>query len=220
MKRVSGRLTILHSSVFGLSGITEIQVGTDQVELFGEAIEAMMDINLEMLYVMPLRLTSPATKNYLGSVAEQYIVADLIDCFFTRQTDSVENSDNFAVVNRKMAADNFQRIFGGTGIFIPGSDPALYTIQNDPKGLQMQHKAIILPEEILKPYIGYDTNGDGSSDTDIFQKNPSDPTFVVSGSVINVGDDSAYIQDNIQLRPTLYQHPSTVRRNRETVNFW
>lgn len=220
IKRASGRVTILETGVTGLSGVTEFAVGLDQVEVYVEATEAMMDINLSMIYYMPLMLTSPMTVNYLKQIAENYVVADLIDCFYTRQTDSVDNNDIFSTVTRKVAADNFQRLFGGTGIFIPGSDPTLVAIQNDPMSLQSQHKALILPEEKLKPFIGYDTNEDGVPDTDLFSGNATNPNFFETGVIPTVDQSDEFIIDNVQVRPRYNQYYDAYRRNAHTVNFW
>ncbi|PLS68531.1 MAG: hypothetical protein CV045_07400 [Cyanobacteria bacterium M5B4] len=58
-----------------------------------------------------------------------------------------------------------------------------------------------MPGEQLKDYIGYDTDGDGVSDTNLFKKDPIRvDAFYHQGDYNQVNANSAFIEAGVQTR--------------------
>lgn len=200
-KRLAGRITISTVDAdVGVFGMTGTVVGVDLVDIMGQSVEEFMDMFLGMVYIMPLQ----RSHSFLSSIAERLIVADIYTSYFPVQAESAENSDGFAGVLRKQALNDFQCLFSGFGIFVPGSDSVSLNIQNDPASPQMQNKAIILPGESLKKFIGYDYDSDGLADTDLFKYNANvPPSFYYSGNLENI-DDNETVIDGVRVRDPRY----------------
>lgn len=164
IKMLQSRIEIVRTMEVSVTGYTGLRVGLDMVEIAGKATEEMMDMWLGMIYQMPL-ISDHA---YLTAIANKLICAEVYETYFPT---SDQNSDQYASVIRRQALNSFQSLFNGLGIFVAGADNPESQIQNDENRQQQANKALILPGEVLKPYIGYDFDGDGISDTDLFKKN-------------------------------------------------
>lgn len=223
-KKLKGRLAVVNYETSGITGIATNEIEVDTVEMLVDEVElGDMDTYLQMIYVFPLKLTEPSTINYLKMIAEDLAIAKIIDFKFPRQTDGESNNDGFSQITLQRGLDRLQALFAGTGIFIAGANAGLQAIQNDEDKRQQQNKNIILGGEELKNYIGYDFNEDGVSDTDIFKKNLNiEPSFYCADDFDESvgGQDSNFIEHNIQMRRTRYQIYSPNIRNPDTVSFW
>lgn len=209
-KRLSSRITVVTNTSNPVLGITGTAIGTELIELTGEAIEEFVDAYLGMVYEMPLKRNHP----YLNASVEKLIVADVYLMYFPSQSEGADGSDSFAGVLRQQALNELQGLFDGLGIFIPGSSNSSNSVQNDENRTQMQAKAMILPGEVVKPHIGYDYDGDNVSDTDLFKLNVNvQPSFYTTGEFDDL-ELGAEIVNNIRVRPRNYKEDS------EYVNFW
>lgn len=222
--KLKGRLEIVVQESSGITGIAaqEIEVATidilvDEVEL-GE-----IDTYLSMIYVFPLKLTEPSTVAYIKMIAEDLSIANIIDLKFPRQTEGESNNDSFSTYSRQRGLDRLQALFAGTGIFVAGANASLQAIQNDANLQQQQNKNIVLLGEELKNFIGYDFNGDGVGDTDIFKKNLNvEPSFICMDDFEDSvgGSEGEFIRDGVQTRRFLSNPSNANLRNRDTVSFW
>lgn len=210
--RLAGRLELSNSPVVGVTGMTGTTIGVSVVETVGEGIEDFIDLFLGMLYVLPLQKEHP----YLVSIVERLIVAEVFNTYFPAQSENSENagtSRTFSGYARASALDDFQVLFDGTGVFVPGAGNSSQSKQNDENSNQMQVKAIILPGEQLKPYIGYDIDKDGVSDTDLFKLNSNiSPSFYTSGDFD--GSVGPSIVEGVRVRPRNYDPL------KEEIDFW
>jgi hypothetical protein len=110
----------------------------------------------------------------------------------------------------------FQSLFDGLGIFVPGSDSAGRSIQNDETKQQQVVKAVFLQGERLKPYIGYDLDGDGLGDTDLFKDNVNaSPAFYTADKFVKLNDGSLEILNGVRLRP---RYPNLY--GNDEISFW
>jgi len=201
IKRLAGRITVVNINDYGITGVTGTQVGTDLIFIVGEPIEEMITIYLSMLYVFPLQNSHP----YISNIAEKLIVADVYGSYFPSQMEDNSNTSNFASVLRQQALNEFQVLFDGTGIFVPGATNQSQSLQNDENRQQQIVKTLILPGEVLKPLIGYDFNGDGLSDTDLFKMNTNvSPSFYNAGDLKQVTDpNEPPVFKGVRTRPWL-----------------
>lgn len=207
--RLSSRIKVMTTPGSQVLGMTGTTVGTELIEMTAEAIEEFADCYLGMIYELPLQNRHP----YLNAIIEKIIVADVYTLYFPSQSESSEG-DSYPSSLRQQALNEFQGLFDGLGIFIPGSTNSSNAIQNDENKTQMQSKAMLLPGETLKKYIGYDYDGDNVADTDLFKLNSNvAPSFYTTGDLDNleVGDD---VVNNVRTRPRNY------RANAEYISFW
>lgn len=209
-KRLSSRIKVIQNPASPILGMTGTSIGTELIELTAEALEEFIDCYLSMVYIMPLRHRHP----YLNAIVEKLIVADVYALYFPSQTETPEAGESFPNVLRQQAINEFQGLFDGLGIFIPGSTNSSNSIQNDENRQQLQAKAMILPGELLKSYIGYDFDGDSISDSDLFKLNSNvAPSFYTTGEFddLEIGED---VVNNIRVRPRNY------RPDEEQISFW
>jgi hypothetical protein len=163
-----------------------------------------------MIYELPLINPHP----YLTDIVEKLIIAEIYLSYFPTSSESPENNDSFSSVMRQSALNNFQALFNGLGIFVPGSTNPENQIQNDELRAQMQNKPIILMGEKIKSYIGYDYDGDNLADTDLFKLNGNiSPSFYVAGDKENT-NEGVDVLDGVRLKPKY------TNSRREEVNFW
>jgi hypothetical protein len=198
-KRLASRITVVDnlqsSSVIGMTGT---QVGTDLISLIGEATEDFVDCFLSMVYEMELKRNHP----FLNSSIEKLIVSDVYVHYFPSQGESPDSGESFATVLRQQGLNEIQSLFDGFGIFIPGSTNSSNSIQNDENRQQMAAKAMVLPGEILKKYIGYDFDGDSISDTDLFKLNGNvSPSFYTTGDFPDDLTGGIDVLNNVRIRP-------------------
>jgi hypothetical protein len=189
--------------------MTGSTIGTEVIVMTAESIEEFIDAYLGMVYEMPLKVKHP----YLNEIVEKLIVADVYQVYFPSQSEGGEG-DSYPTVLRQQSLNEFQGLFDGLGIFIPGSTNSSNQVQNDETRQQMQSKAMLLPGERLKQYIGYDYDGDSISDTDLFKLNSNvAPSFYTTGDFDDLegGDD---IINNVRVRPKNHN------QNAEQINFW
>lgn len=198
-KRLASRITVVTNlQASGVTGMTGTQVGTDLITLIGEGIEDFVDCFLGMVYELELKRNHP----FLNSSIEKLIVSDVYVHYFPSQGESPESGESFATVLRQQALNELQCLFDGFGIFIPGSTNASNSIQNDENRQQMTNKAMILPGENLKKYIGYDFDGDSISDTDLFKLNGNvSPSFYTTGDFEEDFEGGVDIINNIRTKP-------------------
>lgn len=210
-RRLSGRLTVVNMSDYGITGITGTTIGTDLIQIVGEGVEEFMNIYLGMIYEMPLLNTHA----YLRSIAEKLIIGEVYSTYFPVGNETDDVNGNFGDKVRTQALNEFQVLFHGLGIFIPGTDTASLP-QNDENKDQMQSKMIFLPGERLKKFIGYDFNGDGLSDTDLFKSNANiNPSFYTTGDLEHWGETESIV-NGIRVRP-IGKHPNP---NRAEIDFY
>lgn len=196
-KRLAGRLTIAELSDYGITGITGTQIGTDLIYIVGEAVEEWIDMYLKMIYQMPL----VNEHKFLSAIVEKLIISEIYSTYFPSSTETPDNTEAFSNVLRNQALNEFQSLFNGLGIFVPGASTDTWNIQNEETKTQMINKAIILPGEVLKKYIGYDYNGDNLPDSDLFKLNTNvQPSFYTTGMFEKVGDYEELI-NGIRVRP-------------------
>lgn len=197
IRRLSGRITVVDIVDYGITGVTSTQIGTDLIYVVGESIEEFIDMYLGMVYQLPLINTHP----FLQSIADKLIISEVYSAYFPTQLETNDNTGSFSSILRSQALNDFQCLFEGLGIYVPGSTSISYSIQNDENKNQMAVKAVLLKGEIVKKYIGYDFDGDNISDSDLFKLNSnSTPTFYSSGEFEKVGDEDTYI-NNIRVKP-------------------
>lgn len=218
-KRLSGRITVVNTSDYGVLGITGTEIGTDLIYLLGEGLEEMMDMYLGMIYYLPLENEHP----FLSSIAEKLICAELFLTYFPTQGENSENQDSYTSVLRTQALNDFQTLFDGLGIFVPGASNASNSIQNDENKNQMAVKAIYLPGEKTKKYIGYDVDDDGVVDTDMFKNNVNaSPSFYTVGDMNQPVEGEDAIVQGIRVRPRWLRNTGKYGTNRgeSLVDFW
>lgn len=223
-KKLKGRLEVVPFETSGITGIATQEIDTETVEMLVDEVElGDIDTYLQMIYVFPLKLTEASTVNYLKMIAEDIAIAKILDFKFPSQTDTDANNDSYSQRSFQNGVDRLQSLFAGTGIFVAGANAALQAIQNDPNAPQQQNRNIVLAGEELKPFIGYDLNNDGTSDTDIFKKNLNvEPSFYCADNFNDVvgTNDSDFIVDGVQTRRARYIPPSGNLRNQDTISFW
>jgi hypothetical protein len=224
-RKLKGRLEVVEQETSGITGIATQEIDEATVEMLVDEVElGDMDTYLQMIYEFPLKLTEPSTINYLKMIAEDISIAKIIDFKFPRQTDGEANNDGFSQITLQRGLDRLQSLFAGTGIFVAGANAGLQAIQNDPNAQQQQNKNIVLAGEELKAFIGYDFNGDGTSDTDIFKKNLNiEPSFYCADDFNEIvgTNDGNFIENGVQTRRNRYVTPySNNYRNPDTVSFW
>jgi len=201
-KRLAGRITVTSVYGTGLTGVTQTEIGLDLIEISGAAQEEFVDMFLGMLYEMPLK----SDHAFLQSIVEKLIVSDVIMTYFPTSSELPDNTDNFSLVMRQQALNDFQCLFNGLGIFVPGANQELSNIQNDATAAQTQNKALILRNEVLKQFIGYDYNADSVSDTDIFKLNTNQsPSFYTIGDWEAI-DAQVSVINGIKVRPSRRPH--------------
>lgn len=222
-RKLKGRLEVVLFETSGITGIATQEIDTVTIEMLVDEVElGDMDTYLQMLYEFPLKLTELSTVNYLKMIAEDLAISKIIDFKFPRQTDGEANNDGFSQITLQRGLDRLQSLFSGTGIFVAGANQSIQAIQNDANAPQLANKNIVLAGEVLKDYIGYDYNNDGSGDTDIFKRNSIEPSFYCADD-FNEGvgsNEGNFIEHNIQTRRTRYQYYSNDMRNPDTVSFW
>jgi len=209
-KRMSPRINVVSSSASSqIMGITGTSIGTELIELAGEGIEEFADIFLGMIYEMPLKLSHP----FLNSIIEKMIVAEVYSYYFPSGGETEDAIESFPKILRQQALDEFQILFDGLGIFVPGSSNQSTQLQNDETKQQQAVKVLLLIGETIKPYIGYDFNGDSISDTDLFKLNANvQPSFYTTGDFDKLeGND---IINNVRVRPRNYREQDV------DVDFW
>lgn len=207
--RLSARIKVVTSPGSQILGMTGSTIGTEAIYMTAESIEEFIDAYLGMVYEMPLQTRHP----YLNAIVEKLIVADVYQVYFPSQSEGGEG-DTYSGMLRQQSLNEFQGLFDGLGIFIPGSVNSSNSVQNDESRQQMQSKAMILPGETLKRYIGYDYDGDNVADTDLFKLNSNvAPSFYTTGDFEDAegGDD---VINNVRVRPRNYKIDA------EQINFW
>lgn len=217
-KKLAGRITIIDRNDVSILGITGTEVGTDLIYLLGEAIEEMLDMYLGMVYELPLLNTHP----FLSAIAEKLICAELYLSYFPTQGESSDNQDAYTSVLRTQALNEFQTLFDGLGIYVAGSTNSSNGLQNDETKQQQLIKAIILPGEKTKKYIGYDVDADGVVDTDMFKNNTNvQPSFYLAGELDQYTDGEEQIVEGVRVRPRYRTRPmNSTGYNPEVVSFW
>lgn len=207
-QRLAGRVTIINQSNIGILGVTGTQIGTDLIYLIGEGVEEMMNMYLGMIYYMPLINKHP----FLSSIAEKLICSEVYLSLFPTQGEAGEATDAYAATLRLQALNDFQTLFDGLGIFVPGSTNASNALQNDESRSQQIVKAVILVGEKIKKYIGYDVDDDGVVDTDMFKKNTNiEPSFYMAGDMERRVDGDLEVLRGVRLRP---------KYREELISFW
>lgn len=197
-KRLAGRITVTSVYSTGLTGVTQTEIGLDLIDISGQAQEEFVDLFLGMVYELPLQQEHA----FVQSIVEKLIVSDVLLTYFPATSELPDNSDNFALVMRQQALNDLQCLFNGLGIFVPGANQELASIQNDPTQPQLVNKALILKGERLKPFIGYDLNGDNVSDTDIFKMNTNQsPSFYTVGDWESLYENATVI-NGVKVRPS------------------
>lgn len=210
IKRLQGRITIVDIMDYGITGITGTQVGTDLLYIIGDTIEDFMDNFIGMLYELPLILEHP----FIQGIAEKLIIYELYISYFPVQGDPSESNDSFWGNTRQQALNDFQSLFDGTGIFVPGATNTSQQTQNDETRAQLQVKNIILRGEKLKSYIGYDFDGDSIIDTDLYKMNSNvPPSFYTTGTFDKL-EQGAEVINNVRVRPKDYEE------DRVDIDFW
>lgn len=209
-RRLAGRITVVDLTDYGITGVTGTQIGTDIIEIIGEEQEDFVDKYLAMIYELPL-INDHA---FLRGIVERLIISDVMYTYFPTTAESTENTDSFAGIMRQQALNNLQCLFNGLGIFVSGSNAEANQIQNDENKQQMNNKALLLPGEKLKKYIGYDYDGDNVADTDLYKLNTNvSPSFYTTGDFEKLSE-GVDVMDGVRVRPR-YQSPSRVE-----VDFW
>lgn len=209
-KRLVGRLSVVNISDYIPSGITGTQIGTDVIELIAIEKEEFVDMYLSMIYELPLQHTHP----FLNGVVERLIISEVYRTYYPATAEGNDSGDSYAGSLRQEALNDFQCLFNGLGIFVPGAAGDTFTIQNDEMKVQMQNKAVILKGETIKKFIGHDYDGDDVSDTDLFKLNTNAaPSFYMPGD-FDAREDGLEVVDNIRVRPRNY------RQDREEINFF
>lgn len=211
-RRLSGRISVVESLDANVLGITKTQIGTDLINLVGEGIEEMMNMYLGMVYFLPLQKQHP----FLSSIAEKLICAEVYLTYFPTQGESSDNADSYTSVLRTQALNEFQTLFDGLGIFVPGASNQSLSIQNDESKEQLLVKAVFLPGEKVKKYIGYDYDEDGMPDTELFITNTNtDPSFYTAENFTQLSEGEDAVINGVRVRPKRYN------RNRfDIVDFW
>jgi hypothetical protein len=210
-RRLAGRITVVDLTDYGITGITGTEIGTDIIEIIGLEKEEFIDMYLSMIYVFPLINEHP----FLQAIVEKLVISDVYYTYFPTMAENSENTDTFAGIMRQQALNDFQSLFNGLGIFIPGSSNQANSIQNDENKYQMANKAVMLMGEKIKPYIGYDMDGDGTADSDLYKLNTNvSPSFYSPGDMSLLGEGEDII-DGIRVRPRY-----TTARNKADINFW
>lgn len=210
-KRLAGRITVVNVYDYGITGITGTQIGTDLIEIIGQDVEEWIEMFLGMLYELPLANNHP----FLQAIVDKLVISEIYLSYFPTTSETSDTTDNFANIVRKQALNNFQCLFNGLGMFVPGADVDMNQVQNDENKQQMSSKAIILPGEKLKKFIGYDYDGDSISDTDLYKLNTNvAPSFYTTGDFEDL-QEGLEIVNNIRVRPRRNYDPT-----REEINFY
>lgn len=206
ISRLSGRITVLNTEYTDMIGVTGTSIGYKVITVIGEAVEEFMDMYLGMVYIMPLINEHP----FLSSIAEKLIVAETYLTYFPTSLESNANTDSFSSNIRMQALNDFQCLFNGLGIFVPGVENNTLSslIQNEASQPQMQNKALILPGETVKKFIGYDYDEDGSTDTDLFKSNTNvNPSFYMTGDFEDFETGNEEVVNNVRVKPRRYSRP-------------
>lgn len=180
--RLQGRLTFSSSSSPFTPTIGSQDINSSLVDLIVEQVEDWLDSFLGLIYELPLI----GSHSLLNGVAEKLVISEILLTYYENLLDPSQGSDKgFGATLRQQALATFQSLFNGTGIIIPEINS---NISNAPGNIQLQSRFIPLPGERLKTYIGYDNNGDGIPDTNLFS----------DGVLTN----SIYVSNTIQKTPT------------------
>lgn len=208
--RLQNRLLITDSITPSYNAI--VQVSKDLVEFVAEEKENWVDIYLGMIYELPLK----HTHQFLNSIVEKLVISDLYLYTFSTTGENPENPETFGAILGQQALNQFQTLFDGLGIFIPGATNQSQTKENDENRQQLSVKAIILPGEKIKPHIGYDYTGDNIADTDLFKLNTNvEPTFFMSNDYSDLNSENDII-DGIRVAP----RKKSFNRNIAEIDFW
>jgi hypothetical protein len=207
--RLAGRITVLDTQYTDIIGVTGTSIGYNLINIIGQSVEEFMDMYLGMVYVMPLVLEHA----FLSSIAEKLIVAEIYISYFPTGIETPDNTDSFSSVFRNQALNDFQCLFNGLGIFVPGVEGAATAIPNDETRGQMQNKALILQGETVKKFIGYDIDDDGIADTDLFKSNTNISTSFYEKNEFDELDGEEII-NNVRVRERY------AFRNRAEVDFY
>jgi hypothetical protein len=142
------------------------------------------------------------------------IIAEIYSYYFPSGGETGDATESFPKTLRQQSLDEFQTLFDGLGIFVPGSSNSSTQIQNDENRQQQAVKVILLVGETPKPYIGYDFDGDSVSDSDLFKLNANvQPSFYTTGDFEDL-EGSEEVINNVRVRPRNY------REDRIDVDFW
>ncbi|MGL5923676.1 hypothetical protein [Chroococcidiopsis sp.] len=208
-RKLAGRITVVDITDSGITGVTETRIGTDLIRILAEEQEEFIDIYLSMIYELPLK----QEHSFLSGIVEKLIISEVYLTYFPTVSESTDSTDTFGSIMRMQALNSFQSLFNGLGIFIPDSTASSNQIQNDETRQQMANKAIILPGEKLKSFIGYDYDGDSVSDTDLFKLNGNvQPSFYTAGKMEKKDDDIDVI-NHVRIRPRR-------KTMSDDINFW
>jgi hypothetical protein len=212
-KRLESRISVVDSTDYGLTGITGTQIGTDLIYIVGSGIEEFADMFLGMIYQMPLVNEHP----YLQSIVEKLIVSDIYITYFPTQSEASDSTDSYSSVLRQQALNEFQVLFDGLGIFVPGASNASNQLQNDESKQQLTVRPLILRGETLKDSIGYDFDGDSITDTDLYKLNANvQPSFYMPGNFEKLEEGDYGVRNGVRVRQRrTYYNPS-----RAEIDFW
>jgi hypothetical protein len=196
-KRLAPRISVVNTGDYGVLGITGTEIGTDLIYLAGEGVEEMVDMYLNMIYVLPLINSHP----FLISIVEKLICSDIYLTYFPTQGESSDNTDNYAGILRTQALSDFQTLFDGTGIYVPGAMNQSQGIQNDENKAQQAVKSVFLAGEVIKRYIGIDYDNDGIPDTDLYLNNRIESSGVYVSENFNRLSDDSRIVSGVRVKP-------------------
>jgi hypothetical protein len=190
-----------------ITGITTSTIGSEIILSLIDSTQGFMDLYLSMIYEMPLINNHAFIKN----IAERLIISETLMTYFPGKGET-DQSESHSGSLRAMALNDFQCLFEGTGIFVPGATSISTNKDNDEKAAQQIVKSVVLPGEKLKQFIGYDYNADGVSDTDMFKRNTSvEPTFYSTG---DFQQENQTIINNIRVKP------DNIRPGDIEIDFW
>ena len=177
-----------------ITGVTTSTIGSEIVLAILDSCEGFVDLYLSMIYHMPLQNSHAFIKN----IVERLVIAETLMTYFPGKGES-DQSESYSVSLRKMALNDLQCLFEGTGIFVPGAESVSLNKDNDERAAQQIVKSVILPGERLKEYIGHDYDDDGITDTDLFKRNTSvEPSFYVAS---DFSEEHQTVVNGVRVRP-------------------
>lgn len=208
-KRLSSRIRVIDSpSIQGIQGITSSTIGTELLTLIIDSTEEFVNLYLGMIYVMPLVNNHP----FLTSIVDRLVVAETLTTYFPSTGES-NQPESYPQVLRANALSDFQCLFDGTGIYVPGVDSIANQRENDERAIIQKVKTVILNGETLKPYIGYDYDGDNLADSNLFKNQTTDPSFYTAGNFDKEKDQE--VINNVRVLPEDYRGEQEV-----IIDFW